>query len=110
MKITYKNREIEIKFSFRADMLFEDAVGHSFSGQTETEWLQYFFCTVVANTKDETLKFDEFVDWVSDNPTVFYQFLEWYTDYQKSVLELRKKSSEEKPEESKKKVSRKTKK
>ncbi len=105
MKITYQNREIEIKFSFRADMLFEDAVGHSFSGQSETEWLQYFFCTVVAVTKDETLKFEEFVDWISDNPTVFYQFLEWYTDYQKSVLELRKKT-EKAPDESKKKVSK----
>jgi len=81
MKITYQNREIEIKFSFRADMLFEDAVGHSFSGQSETEWLQYFFSTLVAITKDETLKFEEFIDWVSENPTVFYDFLTWYTDY-----------------------------
>ena len=103
MTINYKDNEIQLKFSFRADMLFEDATGNTFTAQTESEWLQYLFCTIVALTKDEILKFDDFLDWVSENPTVFYDFIEWYSDYQQSVLNLRKKAEPEQQSESKKK-------
>ena len=107
MTINYKEKDIELKFSFRADLLFEDATGHSFSGSSETEWLQYFFCNLVAITKDETMKFDDFLDWVSDNPETFYNYLEWYTEYQKSVLDMRQKKSDEQLKTEKKKVGRK---
>lgn len=106
MIINYNNREITLKFSFRSDMLFEDATGKTFTAQNESEWLQYFFCTLVAITKDETLKFDDFLDWISSNPTVFYDFIEWYSDYQQSVMNLRKKAEPEQQKDSKKKVSR----
>lgn len=106
MIINYNNREITLKFSFRADMLFEDATGKTFTAQSESEWLQYMFCTLVAITKDETLKFDDFLDWISENPTVFYDFIEWYSDYQQSVMNLRKKAEPEQKTDSKKKVSR----
>lgn len=104
MTINYNNQSIELKFSFRADMLFESATGHSFSGSNESEWLQYMFCNIVAVTKNDGLKFDDFLEWISENPTIFYDYLEWYTEYQKSVLELRKKPDAD-SEESKKKVS-----
>ncbi len=106
MIINYNNKEITLKFSFRSDMLFEDATGKTFTAQNESEWLQYFFCTLVAITKDETLKFDDFLDWISENPTVFYDFIEWYSDYQQSVMNLRKKAEPEQQTDSKKKVSR----
>ncbi len=105
MTINYIGKEITIRFSFRADMLFEDAVGHSFAAASESEWLKYMFCTIVALTKDESLTFDDFLDWISENPTVFYDFVKWYTDYQTAVMELRKKADEQ-PTESKKKVTR----
>ena len=104
MTINYNDQAITLKFSFRADMLFESATGHSFTGANESEWLQYMFCNIVAVTKNDGLKFDVFLEWISENPTVFYDYLEWYTDYQKSVLELRKKPDENSAE-SKKKVS-----
>ena len=109
MTINYQGQEITLKFSFRADMLFESATGHSFTGANESEWLQYFFCNIVAIAKNDGLKFDDFLEWISENPNVFYDFLEWYTEYQKSVLELRRKPDEN-DSESKKKVSRKMKK
>ena len=106
MVFNYKDKEITLKFSFRADMLFEDATGKTFTAQSESEWLQYLFCTIVALTKDETLKFDVFLDWISENPTVFYDFIEWYSDYQQSVMNLRKKAEPEQQTDSKKKISR----
>ena len=105
MTINFNDQEITLKFSFRADLLFESATGHTFNGANESEWLQYFFCNIVALTKDDGLKFDDFLDWISENPTVFYDYLSWYTEYQKSVLELRQKPDES-AEESKKKVTK----
>ena len=64
---------------------------------------------LIALTKDESMKFDEFLDWISDHPTVFYDFIEWYSDYQQSVMTLRKKAEPEAEPKSKKKVSRKKK-
>ena len=81
MIINYNNKEITLKFSFRSDMLFEDAVGHTFTAQNESEWLQYLFCTLVALTKDETLKFDDFL---KSNP-------EKQKDSKKKVSRSRKK-------------------
>lgn len=106
MKINYNGHQIALKFTFRADMLFEDATGKTFTASSESEWLQYMFCVIVALTKDETLKFDAFLDWISENPTVFYDFIEWYGEFQKGVMELRKKTDEEADDKSKKKVSR----
>ncbi len=105
MIINYNDRDITLKFSFRADMLFEDATGHSFAAASESEWLKYMFCTIVALTKDESMTFDDFLDWVSENPTVFYNFVKWYTDYQTAVMQLRQTADEQSPE-SKKKVTR----
>lgn len=105
MTINFNDQEITLKFSFRADLLFESATGHTFNGTSESEWLQYMFCNIVANTKNDGLKFDDFLDWISENPTVFYNYLSWYTEYQKSVLELRQKPDES-AEESKKKVTK----
>ena len=104
MTINYNDREITLKFSFRADMLFEDATGKTFTAQTESEWLQYMFCTITAMTKDESMKFDDFLDWISDHPTVFYDFIEWYSDYQQSVLNLRKKAEPKKSQSKQKEI------
>lgn len=33
MTIKFNDREITLKYSFRSDMLFEDAVGHTFAAK-----------------------------------------------------------------------------
>ena len=112
MTIKFNDREITLKYTFRSDMLFEDAVGHTFAAKNTQEWLQYMFCTIVALTKDETLKFDNFLDWIVETPeynAAFYDFIDWWGNYQKCVMNLRKKAETEQteqPEQSKKKVSR----
>ena len=110
MIINYANREITLKFTFRADMLFEDALGRTFKGESISDNLKYMFCNIVALTKDESLKFDDFVEWISDNEQVYYDYMNWYTQYQLGVLEKRgikiDQQPDQQPEKSKKKVSR----
>lgn len=114
MTINYNNKEIELRFTFRADMLFENATGVTFTGKNESEWLQYFFCTLVALTKDESMRFDEFLDWISEpqNLGIFYDFIKWYSEFHTSVMEKRqsqqadadeKKKAAQKPMRDKKK-------
>lgn len=107
MTINYNNKDIELKFSFRADMLFENINGRSFLGQTITDWMTYFFCTVLAITRDDDMQFDDFVDWLSDRQYLLTDFVKWYTDVQTTAQKLQR---DVKSDDSKKKTTAKKKK
>ena len=109
MVIHINDTEVEIKFSFKAEILYEQAQNESFQGKTTGDWLVYFFCQIIANTNDGFISFDEYLNWVSDptNAVAFYEFIEYYTQYQKNILDLRtlkkKEVTKKKPETKKKK-------
>jgi hypothetical protein len=42
------------------------------------------YCVVVASSKDYTLKFDEFIDYIDDNPNVINEFGKWIQDVVKT--------------------------
>lgn len=77
MKINGK--EIKLKYTFRALMIYEKITGESFSGKGISEILIYFYSTIIASNKDLTLTFDDFMDWLDDNPTALNNFTEWLT-------------------------------
>ena len=89
MKINLNDREIEISFKFRSELLFEDVMEHSFSGASIKEWVTYLFCTIIANTEDGFVRFDGFLGLLDDNMDVFYEFIEWYTHLQENIITLR---------------------
>lgn len=77
MKINGK--EIKLKYTFRALMIYEKITGESFSGKGISEILIYFYSTIIASNKDLTLTFEDFLDWLDDNPTALNDFTEWLT-------------------------------
>lgn len=77
MKITYKDKEIELKYSFRALMIYENVVNKSFSPQSLTDIITFFYCVAISNLKEDTIDFDEFVDWLDDNPGILNDFTQW---------------------------------
>ena len=77
MKISYKEKEYELKWSFRALMIYENIVKQSFNPKTITDVILFFYSILCASAKGETIVFDEFMDWVDDNPTSITQFSEW---------------------------------
>ena len=79
MKVTINNREITLRYSFRALMLYEKIVGTSFNPKGLTEIMIYFYSTILASDKDINLTFEEFMNWVDENPTVFNDFSKWLT-------------------------------
>lgn len=95
MKINFNNKEIELRFSFRADMIYENIQNKSFGAQTETEWIVYFYSTYLAITDDTDLSFDDCVKLLDEDPLVLFQFIKWYVDFQQNNLKLIPKDKEE---------------
>lgn len=76
MKITIKDREVELKYGFRALMIYEKIYGESFNPKGLSEILCFMYCCIIgANEID--LTFQEYLDWMDQNPTVLGDFSNW---------------------------------
>jgi hypothetical protein len=98
-----KGEDVTIKFNLRTELIFEEGMSKSFTGINTSEWIFHMYAAVLANTNDTFIDFTEFTDWLSlpENIMYLYDYIEAYTEYQKNIIELRKKA--------KKKNSKKTK-
>ena len=77
MKITINGREIELRYTFRAMIIFEKICNTTFTGKGITEVLCYLYSTILASDKNNPLTFDEFMDFVDEHPEVITEFSEW---------------------------------
>lgn len=105
MKITIKETTIELKYSFRAMMIYEKITGTTFNPKGITEIMIYFYSTVLASKKDIAVTFEEFMEWIDDNPTALNDFSQWLTSIlsKNSVLNDNEKSDSKEEDTSKKK-------
>lgn len=95
MTISFNDKEIELRFTFRADMIYENIMQKSFKAQTETEWIVYFYSTYLAITDDTDLGLDDFILKLDESPKVLYDFIQWYVDFQNNNMKLIPKEKEE---------------
>lgn len=102
MKVNIHDKEIEMKFSFKGEMLFEAISGESFAAKNTTEWIQIMFCYIIAIEGDGFIKFEDFIKYLDENPDKIYEFIEWYTIQMNNINTLRKAMHEETDEEPKK--------
>ena len=79
MEITIKGNTVSLKYSFRALMIYENITQKSFNPKGISDVVVFFYSVVVATTKDTTLSFDDFIDWLDDNPTAINDFSVWLT-------------------------------
>lgn len=80
MEITIKEKTISLKYSFRALMIYENITQKSFNPKGISDVVIFFYSVVVATTKDTTLSFDDFLDWMDANPTAINDFSIWLTN------------------------------
>ena len=80
MEITIKNNTVKLKYSFRALMIYENIANKSFSPKGISDVVVFFYSVVVATTKDNTISFDDFLDWLDANPTAINDFSVWLTE------------------------------
>ena len=92
MKVIINDKEITLKSSFRAMVAYEQITDHIFSPSTVTDILVYFYCCIISSKDyDGTMTFDEFMDYLDDNPTILQEFSEWMTETSKQNEVFKKK-------------------
>lgn len=79
MKITIKDRNINIKTGFRALMIYERIADKSFQPRSLNDIILFFYSSIIASDKELVFSFDEYLDYIDENPTILNDFLEHLT-------------------------------
>ena len=79
MTIQIKDNTIELKQTLRSMIIFEKIAERTFSITNISDVVIYFYSVVLASNLNSNITFDDFVDWLDDNPNAFNQFNEWLT-------------------------------
>lgn len=78
MKLNIKDKEIELKYSIRALLMYENMTEKTFSTSTLlTDMIVFMYCIVISSSKDYSLSFDDFIDYLDENPNAIQEFAEW---------------------------------
>ena len=77
MIINVNDREVEIKYSFRAIIIYEKMMNESFQPKGFTELLVFFYSTILASSNGIDLTFEEFIDYADENPNIVNEFNKW---------------------------------
>lgn len=74
------NREVELKYSIRAMMMYENITGESFNPKNLTDILTFFYCIVVSSMKDYSYSFENFIDELDNEPSKLEELTKWMND------------------------------
>ena len=111
MKINIKNQELELAYTMRTYILFENIQGQSLSFEnlnSYTSLIVLFYSAIVATIQkrklDITISYDEFIDWLDDNngENMIKEFSEWFTTQLTNNLALQDAEEEKETKGSKK--------
>lgn len=98
MEITIKDTTIKLKKTFRSIIAYEAATGQSFNPKTLTDSIMYFYCVIIASNQDVEIGYEEFMDWLDENPTELNEFTQWLIEQNTNERDLsaKKKNSKAK--------------
>ena len=74
MNININDKEITLKYSLRAMMMYENVTNKTLNPSGITEVVTFFYCVVLASSKDYSLSFEDFMDWLDENPDTLKEF------------------------------------
>lgn len=77
MKINIKGKDIELKYSFRALMMYENIKNESFAPKNLTDVIIFMLCVIMSSDKKMQLTFDELIDAIDENPKMLEDFSTW---------------------------------
>ena len=80
MKVRIKEQEITLKYSMRSLFLYEQKSGESFSPRNLEQYCLYFYCVVMSSNRDLDLTFDDFIDFLDEDPSKITEFVEWLSN------------------------------
>lgn len=95
MILKINNEDIELVYSFRSSIYFEQISNHSlnFENFTSNDLLTLFFCVVTASlqkAKKPIISMNDFMDAIDDNggDKCIYEFSQWYINVMKNQYEI----------------------
>lgn len=94
MNIQINGNEIEVKQTFRAHIIYEQITGQTFSPKNVTDIITFFYSSVMASNTDLTLDFNDFIDWLDENPNTLTDFISFLTENDKRQQALSPKQDE----------------
>lgn len=101
MKVRYDDHEYELKYSFRALMIFENITNKSFNPTTLSDIIIFFYSVLLSSAKPAVIEFDRFVELLDREPELLQQFSEWIAGVFTQQRTLTPEASEVKMDEEK---------
>lgn len=93
MNITIGEKTIELKQTMRSLLIYENIKGEGFNPSTLENLLTFFYSCVIASSKDYSIQFDEFMDVLDENPSLFEDFTNWLVEINDNQETIKKKSN-----------------
>lgn len=96
--ITINKKEYNVKYSIKALFYWEQITGKSFSIETLFDNYLLLYCMILVNNPDNVLSWDDFINALDSDPTIFKQLTKLVEDNQKvnSLIEVEDKKNGEK--------------
>lgn len=95
MKIKYQGKEYELKYSFRAMMVYENITDKSFAPNGLSDIIIFFYsCILAASKGQDVIKYDDFIDWLDENPIELENFSNWLLELMKQQHGLIRKTEQ----------------
>ena len=87
MKLTIKGKEIELKYTIRAIIIFEKIANKPFQTNSVTDIYLFLYSIILANDTTLNLTFDELINMCDDNPAIIRDFNQFLQDeYKKKAI------------------------
>jgi hypothetical protein len=82
MNLTIKGKDITLKYGYRPLMIYENITKKSFNPSGLTDLVYFFYSCVLTQfiKSSDNIGYDEFMDWLDDNPEKVQEFSNWLID------------------------------
>ena len=81
--IKINDKEYKVKYTIRALFYWEQITGKPFAINTLVDNYLFFYCMILANNPDDVLEWDQFLNAIDNDPTLFTQINSTVEDSQK---------------------------
>lgn len=81
--IKINDKEYKVKYTIRALFYWEQITGKPFAINTLLDNYLFFYCMILANNPDDVLEWDQFLNAIDNDPTLFTQLNSTVEDSQK---------------------------
>ena len=81
--IKINDKEYKVKYTIRALFYWEQITGKPFAINTLLDNYLFFYCMILANNPDDVLEWDQFLNAIDNDPTLFSQINSTVEDRQK---------------------------